>query len=96
MKVQAGPVEALLTYVRGLERQVAELKAALADAETPKVNNDLAELLREALSGKPGWSERARLAIGDYKMIPCEFCGTPFPSGGKRKKYCGKCSGGRP
>ncbi len=67
------------------------LRAQVALQKKPATQGELAEILRAALRGETGWGERARLALGDYRMITCENCGTPFPSGGKRKKNCGGC-----
>lgn len=48
-------------------------------------------ILREALAGAVGWRERARALLGLSEQIECRKCGDLFPSGGKRKKSCGKC-----
>ena len=48
-------------------------------------------ILREALAGAVGWRERARALLGLSVQIECRKCGDLFPSGGKRKKSCGKC-----
>lgn len=77
--------------VSTLVRQQDQLRAQIALQEKPPVKGELAEILRAALKGEVGWAERARLALGDYRLIQCENCQTPFPSGGKRKKNCGNC-----
>jgi hypothetical protein len=48
-------------------------------------------ILREALAGAVGWRERARALLGLSEQLVCKKCGDLFPSGGKRKKSCGKC-----
>ena len=48
-------------------------------------------ILRDALTGTPGWRERARSLLGLTEQLTCRRCGNFFPSGGKRKKTCGKC-----
>lgn len=51
-------------------------------------------ILREALAGAVGWRERARALLGLSAQLACRKCGDYFPSGGKRKKECGKCGRG--
>ena len=48
-------------------------------------------ILREALGNAVGWRERARALLGLSEQLVCKKCGNFFPSGGKRKKTCGKC-----
>jgi len=48
-------------------------------------------ILREALAGSVGWRERARALLGLSEQLVCRKCGNFFPSGGQRKKTCGKC-----
>jgi hypothetical protein len=50
--------------------------------------NAIAGALRDALENKQGWREQARKVLNLYQMVPCEMCGTLFPSGGKRRNYC--------
>ena len=48
-------------------------------------------ILRDALAGAVGWRERARALLGLSEQLVCRKCGNFFPSGGQRKKTCGKC-----
>jgi hypothetical protein len=50
-----------------------------------------ATVLRNALNNETGWREEARAVLGIQRMVPCENCGSPFPSGGRRRIYCGNC-----
>lgn len=84
-------LDAVRAKAAKLIQQRDALSAQLVQIKKPAAESDLADILRAALRGETGWAERARLALGDYKMILCENCNSPFPSGGKRKKNCGNC-----
>lgn len=62
--------------------------AYLKTRSAPVDVGEVGRVLKNALDGKPGWGEEARRVLGLQRMISCEYCQTPFPSGGKRKKYC--------
>jgi hypothetical protein len=51
-------------------------------------DSELTAVLNAALNGEDGWRERARQVLGITRQLPCELCGTLFPSGGKRRQYC--------
>ena len=55
-------------FARVIEQR-DDLRVKIALQEKPVTEGALAEILRAALRGEAGWGERARLALGDYKMI---------------------------
>lgn len=57
-------------------------------ARSPAHQGAAEKILQAALDGKPGWRDAARIHLGAYRLIECEYCGKTFRSGGKRKKYC--------
>jgi len=89
-------IEASFELVRqrfgDLQSEIAELRNLnkLKFASAPELNKLVVEALQKALACEIGWRENARLVLGEYALIECE-CGASFPSGGYRKKTCGRC-----
>lgn len=67
------------------------LRAIVAGQTQPKSDSPIARVLQDALDGKRGWRDEARQVLGVSRFLSCDFCGRLFPSGGRRRLYCGKC-----